>query len=292
MSKNTWILALGLIATTATSHAQLFFHSDIADDAVYKVSISGTVTTFATGIDGAYGMALGSNGTLYVVGYTAGIVAAVTPGGSVSTFASGLGNPRAIVIDGSGNLFVGSDNSNIYKITSGGSVSVFADSGDGIINPHGLAFALNGDLYVANNGSPNALLKFTPGGSGSTVISGFWTDASSLTINSSDLLYFSRYNGGVIYESSLAGSWTSHATGIGQIREMTIDPNGDLFVTEVFGNTIQQVNSSGVKSTFVSGLTSPTGILYSSIPEPSTYAAIAGLAALGLALWRRRKLAK
>jgi hypothetical protein len=54
----------------------------------------------------------------------------------------------------------------IYKITSSGDVSVFADASSGLSGPIGLAFDASGTLYAANYVVGN-ILKFTPGGVGS-----------------------------------------------------------------------------------------------------------------------------
>ena len=44
--------------------------------------------------------------------------------------------------------------------------------------------------------------------------------------------------------------------------------------------------------TFTSGTFNASMLGYSAVPEPSTYAALAGLAALGLVIWRRRVVAR
>jgi hypothetical protein len=56
--------------------------------------------------------------------------------------------------------------------------------------------------------------------------------------------------------------------------------NGFFF--EVFG-------SSNAAAAITSGSMFADNFSVSAIPEPSTYAAMAGAAALGLAFWRRRK---
>jgi DNA-binding beta-propeller fold protein YncE len=53
-------------------------------------------------------------------------------------------------------------NNTIVKFTSGGVASVFANSG--LDNPVGLAFDSAGNLYVANAGNSNTIMKFTPSG--------------------------------------------------------------------------------------------------------------------------------
>ena len=69
---------------------------------------------------------------------------------------------------------------------------------------------------------------------------------------------------------------------------LAFDGGGNLFVTNYGSGTIGKFTSGGVGSAFASGLNGPTSITISAIPEPSTYAALCGLAVLGLAVWRRR----
>ena len=61
---------------------------------INKISLDGTVTAFATVQNSQGGVAFDSHGTLFVASTGGNTVAAITPTGTVSTFATGLDEPR------------------------------------------------------------------------------------------------------------------------------------------------------------------------------------------------------
>jgi sugar lactone lactonase YvrE len=61
-------------------------------------------------------------------------------------FASGLNSPFALEFDPSGNLFVGGSSGDIWRIDSGGNVTLFTT---GLAGAEGLAFDALGNLFVS-----------------------------------------------------------------------------------------------------------------------------------------------
>ena len=160
---------------------------------------------------------------LYVANYNDDTIEEFTlPYTNGSTFFSGLNLPDALAFDFKGNLYEADSGANqILKITPGGTMSVFANTGN---DPAGLAFDVNGNLYVANF-VDNTIQKITPAG----VVSTFETDIGGtgsvlngprgLAFDASGKLYVANFGDGTI------GSCT--------IRIFSA-PNtaGALFVTE------------------------------------------------------------
>ncbi len=148
-------------------------------------------------------------------------------------------NPVGLAVDVQGKLYVAQWNGHLVrKVTPSGEVSTFAGSGtagyaDGtgtaasFARPVGLAFDKAGDLYVADRGN-NRIRKITPAGEVST----------------------------------FAGSGTAgYADGTGTAaqfhgpNDLTFDPSGNLYVTEVIGShRIRKITPAGVVST-VAGAT-------------------------------------
>ena len=156
--------------------------ADTAAHKIFKVSTSGTITTFAgsgtsgstnaTGASASFNrpmtVALNPAGTiLYVVDKGNNLIRQIDIAtGAVTNFTvSGitLVNPTGIAVDVSGNLYV-SDNHRILKITSSGTGSVLAGSGtEGAADanttsasfnePYGLAVDLSGNVFVADKGN-------------------------------------------------------------------------------------------------------------------------------------------
>lgn len=200
---------------------------------VMKISRStGLITTFASAgnLSGPSALAFDKNGNLFVLNYAwinQASILKITPNGDVSVFASVGGGGSGLAFNSKNELFaVDYAYSHIWKISTNGVVSTFA-SGSPINAPTSLAFDKNDNLFVANQGYGNTtptISKITPSGAVST----FWSAGS--------------YQG--LYLDSLA-----------------IDANGNLFAG--YGNSILNINSSGVANTFVNGLAgAPAGLVF------------------------------
>jgi sugar lactone lactonase YvrE len=180
--------------------------ADTANSTIRKITPSGVVSTLA-GQAGNYGsldgtgnaalfgnprgIAVDTNGNVYVADTSNETIRKITPAGAVTTLAGlvnsfgiadGTGSgarfnfPTALAVDASGNIFVADDqNSAIRKVTPSGVVTTlagFTGSGgatDGTGNtarfniPTGVAIDAAGNIYVADNGN-NAIRKVTQTG--------------------------------------------------------------------------------------------------------------------------------
>ncbi|MDX1396391.1 MAG: hypothetical protein R3195_18560 [Gemmatimonadota bacterium] len=131
---------------------------------VYRITPTGEVTVFATGLVGASGNAFDSNGNLFQSNIGADRVSRIDPDGTVTTFVTeGISNPVGIAIDENDDLYVANCGDNtIRHVTSGGTSTHFA--GGPMLNcPNGIALASDGNLYVANFGNGN-VIRIAPDG--------------------------------------------------------------------------------------------------------------------------------
>lgn len=174
--------------------------ADTNNHVIRKITSAGLVTTLAgsAGSPGStddtgnaarfrnpHGIAMGSDGNLYVADQGNNTIRKVTPAGVVETLAGLAGNvgsadgvgsaarfktPTGISADDSGNLYVADlDNNLIRKITSGGTVttiagtlgstSVTTGTGGTLNRPMGIALGSGGVLYTVGD---NAVLRITP----------------------------------------------------------------------------------------------------------------------------------
>ena len=104
-------------------------------NSVFRVTPAGAVSTFATGFNGAWGLAFDPSGNLFVAEYIGNTIDKITPGGAVSLFATGLNRPTGLAFDSLGNLYVCNiTESNplgyLSRITPDGTVSTFATGFD------------------------------------------------------------------------------------------------------------------------------------------------------------------
>ncbi|WP_342646584.1 NHL repeat-containing protein [Mucilaginibacter sp. CSA2-8R] len=173
------------IATDATGNVYV---SDLGNNAIYKITSSGTVTILA-----------GSGTAGYVNG-----------AGSTAAFNA----PQGVVADASGNVYVADQGNNrIRKITSAGVVSTLAGTGAGSnINgdgttatfnrPYGLAINASGNLYVTDLGN-YAIRKVTAAGVVSTLIgnsatTGLLNTPTGIAIDSQGVLYITDQSGRIL----------------------------------------------------------------------------------------------
>jgi sugar lactone lactonase YvrE len=262
------------------------------------VTSTGVVTTLSgTGVEGnkdgfmdtatfSYpsGMAMDSQGNLFVTDLNGNTIRKITPMGIVSTFAGstsmaqgttdGTGtaarffSPAAIAIDGNDNIYIADgNNSLIRKITPAGVVTTFAGSGtpgsaDGngtaasFNYPFGLVIDPNGNLYVTDIANNN-IRKITPAGDVSTFagsgIEGS-TDGSALS---------ARFSGPIGIVRDQSGNFYVLEQTAAKIRMIT---SGGMVVT-LAGGDVNSVSVDGAGK--FAGFSFPRGITMD--PDGSMY---------------------
>lgn len=135
------------------------------DETVYKVSPNGTVSSYAEGMGVATGMAFDRAQNLYV-GDRSGTIFKIAPDRQIFVFATLEPSVSAyhLAFGPHGDLFVSgpttSSFDSIHKVDPHGSVSVFYR---GLGRPQGMAFDIDGNLYVAASLSgKRGIVKITP----------------------------------------------------------------------------------------------------------------------------------
>ena len=249
----------------AVDSAGNYYVADYGSHKIRKITPTGVVTTLAgsgtagsadgTGSAATFnhpiGVAVDSQGNVYIAEYSSHKIRKVTTGGVVTTLA-GTGaagsadgsaaaatfyNPVGVAVDVYGNVYVGDYNSNkIRKITTGGVVSTLAGSGvagsvDGtgssatFDHPQSVAVTMSGDVIVSEIG--NKIRKVTASGVVSTI----------------------------------AGSGTASAVdGIGVSATfnvpygVAVDAAGNIYVADSVSNRIRKVTPSGLVSTLAGSI--------------------------------------
>jgi len=145
------------------------------DETVYKVSPNGTMSSYAEGMGVATGMAFDQAQNLYV-GDRSGTIFKIAPDRQIFVFATLEPSVSAyhLAFGPHGDLFVAGPTTSsfdcIHKVDPHGSVSVFYR---GLGRPQGLAFDVDGNLYVAASLSgKRGIVKITPDAKASLQVSG------------------------------------------------------------------------------------------------------------------------
>jgi sugar lactone lactonase YvrE len=131
------------------------------------ISPSGSVSTFTSGITGAYlhGLAFDGQGNLYVGLDSFGLVK-VLPSGQFSHF--GTADGQNVAFNSQGNLFSAATVlGTIYQTTPAGVSSAYSFA---LGSPLGMAFDIKGDLFVADEDT-DTITEFTPSGTSSVYAS-------------------------------------------------------------------------------------------------------------------------
>jgi sugar lactone lactonase YvrE len=247
----------------AVDGAGSVYVGDTANGTIRKVTAGGVVTTLA-GSAGTYGSVNGSgsgaqfyqpmgvavdtNGTVYVADNFNHTIRAVTSAGAVSTLAGSAGvygstdgtggnarfySPQAVAVSGTTVYVADTGNGTIRQISSGGVTttlagSVSAGSADGpgasarFYWPKGVAFDGGGNAYVADTFN-HTIRRITSGGVVSTLAGTAGNHGSN---------------------NGTGGSAQFYAP-----QGMATDADGNVYVADTANNTVRQVTSGGVVTT-------------------------------------------
>src|ERR1017187_6924835 len=76
-----------VILISSTSQAQNLYVANANNNTIIKITPAGAQSTFASGLDGPYGMAFDRAGDLFVANANNNTIIKITPAGAQSTFA-------------------------------------------------------------------------------------------------------------------------------------------------------------------------------------------------------------
>ncbi len=145
------------------------------DGAVYRIAPNGTMTTFAEGMGVATGIAFDREQNLYV-GDRSGTIFKIGRDQQMFVFATLEPSVSAyhLAFGPTGDLFVTGPSTSsfdsVYKIQANGAVSNFYK---GLGRPQGIAFDIDGNLYVAASlGGKRGIVKITPDANATLEVAG------------------------------------------------------------------------------------------------------------------------
>jgi serine/threonine-protein kinase len=237
-----------LSALTVDAFGNVYI-ADTGNNRIRKVTPTGTVSDFSTGLNQPRGITIDSSGNFYVADTgsntvkkitAAGVVSLVAGSGGAGGFSEGSGAsakfnaPTGIAVDKNGVLFVtDSGNNRIRQITTAGIVSTFAGngtaaSGDGsgsnatFNNPKGIAFGPNGSLYVADFAG-NKIRKIS-------------TSAAVTTFAGTG--------------TTGAGDGPGAAAQFNGPSSVAVTATGTVYVADTLGNTVRALSPTGAVTTF------------------------------------------
>ncbi len=211
-----------------------------------------TVNTFLTGVT-ADALSFGPDSKIYASNNTQGGVSKISLDGTISSFAAAIPGVAGSVFDDSLNLIVASyTNGNIYKINPSGNVSIFVSLGIGS-GPAGITKDVAGNIYAACSGNQQAPLsiikKITPQGQISDFATGtpstFYL-AGTVAFDNQSNLYVGGFFNTKIYKIEPNGNSTLFTTlpTSGTFLLYMVFKNDFLYVP-TFNNLIHKIDLQG-----------------------------------------------
>jgi DNA-binding beta-propeller fold protein YncE len=206
-------------------------------------------------------LAFDAAGNLCVADSSKHSVFKYTLDGTKSSFATGL-YPLGLCFDGEGNLFVSDEAAtdtksrrSILKFTPDGTRSTF-DPG---ISSVGMAFDRAGNLFLSQGDS---IFKFTPKGVKSTFLTSKDANFIHLAIDETGNLFVVDKYSLISAPTPVTKSWlgpsiikitpdrakSTFATGLENLRELTLDATGNVYVSSTYA--IRRFSPDGTRKTF------------------------------------------
>ena len=221
--------------------------------------------TTSSKLNGPSGVAVDSNGNIYIADSSNNLVEKVTPDGTLSVFAgngltgaptpgdatsSAVYGPVAVAVDSDDNVYIATPDANrVLKVTPSGTLSVFAGNGSapitpgaatssGLSYPAGLAVDSLGNVYIADRGH-RVVVKVTSDGT------------------------LSVFAGTGESGSPAAGPATSSM--LRKPLGLAVDSGDNVFIVDSDSDVVLKVTSGGTLSVFAG-----TGLSSVLTPGPAT----------------------
>lgn len=144
-------------------------------------------------------------------------------------------------------------------------VSLFAS---GFSGPAGLAFDVQGNLYVANNRS-GTISRVSPNGSSVIFASGL-RDVSGLAFDAQGNLFASSVaaaarNGGFVSRITPNGTVSTFATNLTNPVDVKFDRAGNLYISDRNASGVTRILTNGTRTSFVSNIEIPYGLSFDAL---------------------------
>ena len=288
------LLCLGMLCPRA--RAQIYV-AEFGSGSIGEFNTDGTTVnaSLVTGLNGAGSVAVGGS-DLFATNAFGGTVGeydaatGATVNAALITGPGGFADPNFVTVAGSNVYVTNESTGTIGEYTTGGA-TVNAALVSGLNSPFGLAVS-GSDLWVANGGVIGEYDATTGAAVATALVSGF-TNPIGVAVFGSDL-YVTDAAAGTIGEfNAFTGAAINASLVSGLNSPVSVAVLGaDLFVSNQGAGTIGEYDATTgavVNAALVTGLSGPSGLTVAGVPEPSSWAALAGLTGLGFALLRRRR---
>lgn len=251
------------VFTPLLVQAQTFYATSTLDGSILRISSTGTVSIFATGLNRPRGLAYDGKGTLYVA--CGAEIGKVNPAGVVSHFVTlpvapiSFGPPEIalrLAIDSRGVLYAARmvSNSQIFEIKPSGAFKIRALAAPTLI-PNDLAADIQNNVYFT---ARDRIIKLNPAGNTKVFVDSLKQPREIAFDPKGNLVVVDHGPPRVIKKIDQNGVISNFLPVNGVLESMAIDRRGIIYYTDVenLGRncTIYQVPANGVPHILASGL--------------------------------------
>ncbi|HVW79023.1 MAG TPA: Ig-like domain repeat protein [Alloacidobacterium sp.] len=233
-------------------------------------SFVNAVSTFATGFNQPFGIALDNQGNLYVTDSGNNRVVKITPDGAQSVLNTGgllnLTPWSGIATDPAGNVFIAGMDTNwsgvVVKVAADGNASAISAGSITFFAPAGIAVDTSGDIFVSDSAMEGRIVEIASSGEASIInTSGMGLSyCNGLAVDKAGNLYVADSPNNRIVKITANGAWSQVNTGsytLNAPQGVSVDPAGNLYIADTYNGSVKEVATDGsvsvVNSTLLSG---------------------------------------
>jgi streptogramin lyase len=232
---------------------------------IARVTPSGTVTEFSSGLSGGAGLegiSAGPDGNLWFTEGLTNKIGRITPSGTITQFSAGISGgsgPNGIVAGPDGNLwFTETTGNRIGRITPAGVVTEYSVGISPSKSPWDITAGRDGNLWFTEHVVGGGVARITTSG----VVTEFASSGqpSGITAGPDGNIWFAEYaNPGFIARVTPTGTVTEYSTGLTANvgpQDIEAGADGNLYFTESkLGGTLGQITTSGIITQLAPALT-------------------------------------
>jgi uncharacterized protein (TIGR03437 family) len=275
--------------SVAVDAAGNLYIADWGNNRIRRVSLAGTITTWAADLTTPAGLKFDAAGNLYFTESRANRVRRIAADRTLSTVAGNgqagysgdggpataaqLNRPTRVAFDTAGNIYISDmGNARVRRVRPDGVIETFAGTGsrrfygDGgpgrgaLLNtPFGVALDGAGNLYITDSMN-NRVRRLSAQGIITTVAEDL-NEPSGIAIDNTGALYIADTGNNRIRRIDASGNASTVATPtLNAPRGVAIDAAGNLFIADTGNNAVRRITPSGQASTVGSGYNAPEGV--------------------------------
>jgi hypothetical protein len=249
---NTGSFSLSNPAGAVVDAAGNLYISDNGNQRVVKIAANGTQTTVGFNLQYPQGLAVDGAGDVFIADNNQNSVFEVPAGCTNSscqiTVGGGLVAQLGVAVDGAGDLFIGDfTGSQVVEVPANGGPQIVLYSPGSSSNPVGLALDSAGDLFIADFGLKQ-VVEIPPGCTSSAcqkTVGTNWVAPEAVAVDAAGDVFVADEAPFVVEVPAGCGSISCQITVSSVLAYgLAVDAMGDIFIPELHGNQVIELNRS------------------------------------------------